>query len=297
MKTKIAAAAGAFMIGLLLASQISLAAVYFNGITGLFNPGMSQAPVTSTSLVCHVWLRPQKEETMNIAQAEDPASSFESFHLTTILYDAGDMRVNLYLYGPNGESWELLSQDPLAVDGIWHNVGFAADVSLQTAAYIQDFRRGTIDPTGTILMGGTGWSFAVQNQKWYVGANHTNNNGINVPLLFIGGKWLGSATEAYFGDMEQLYCNLYDGAYLTMAALGQGHGFSTVVFQGTTPFAWGPVDLGPDCTGPTGGVPLICMEGGAAAFRDNRGGATAFTDFGGVLTTSTTSPWDLWFSP
>ena len=50
-----------------------------------------------------------------------------------------------------------------------------------------------------------------------------------------------------------------------------------------------PVDLGSDCSAPTGTVPAICFSGDASTFGTNKGNGGAFT-LSGTLTNAATSP-------
>jgi hypothetical protein len=288
-----------FILAAILAATLGTAqaAVHFNGLVGATNLGGVGGPAHTNSLVCNIWIKPMKEETMTIIQAVNPLSYHESFGILTLLH-GNEMRMTLSLFSPTGGSFDVLSQDRIT-PGEWHQIGFVLDTDLAIVAYIQDSFLRPPDPDGTLFSGQTGWQFDVAGQIWRVGAAYTNSDGMNIPLLMIGGKPYGTATEPFFGDMEQLVCHFYDTAYLERAMVGNlGNGFIDVYISNGVPVAIGPVDVGPRCDTPfplAAFLPPICMQESPLNFVTNQGGASAFTEFGGVITPATSSPFDAWY--
>lgn len=92
-------------------------------------------------------------------------------------------------------------------------------------------------------------------------------------LLNFGVDW------SYIGDMADLW--VAPGVFIDFSVEANRRKFITADGK--------PVDLGPNCSAPTGTAPAVCFSGDVSSFGTNKGTGGAFTT-SGTLTNAATSP-------
>jgi hypothetical protein len=107
---------------------------------------------------------------------------------------------------------------------------------------------------------------------------------LNGNICYASLKWgIGGLNNGQLdADVADLYAAL--GTYTDLTIVANRRKFSDAAGR--------PVDLGTECTGPTGAKPTGCFIGAAAGWNTNKGEGAGFTLAGDGLDPSPTSPSD-----
>ncbi|HET9991063.1 MAG TPA: hypothetical protein VFQ65_21170, partial [Kofleriaceae bacterium] len=131
------------------------------------------------------------------------------------------------------------------------------------------------------------WDVAANRAQLYVGdaVDQQPNPGI-VPgnICYASLRWgIGGLSSGQLdADVAELYADLGTSLDLTIDANRRAFSDS----------AGKPVDLGPQCSAPTGHAPTGCFTGDVATWFTNKGKGAGFTPGGGALAEAPTSPSD-----
>ena len=245
-------------------------AVHFDGATWLYNSALSSGDNYFMSF--SVWVKTATDWSSTVVYANNDSM----FNVGGSNYLVGDSDIGSGK--PNVWEWQNWTPIPIDANGFSYGSDTSGPVSDSGWHHLLGTTDGGQNPKITkLFVDGTDVSAA-----W----DTSPDGDLIVPAfnglsLYIGTERSGGIN--FVGDMADLW--IAPGQSL----LDDSGDIPTSTLRKFISADGKPVDLGSDCTNPTGIAPAVCFSGDASSFATNRGTGGAFT-LTGTLTDASTSP-------